>query len=356
MKEIGQLIITGVSGTTLTCEEKDFIGKENIGGVILFSHNYADPTQLAELTNSIQQLRGEYPLFIAVDNEGGRVFRFKEHFSRIPPALDLARLNSPEILFRISQIQAGEYAACGINLNLAPVCDIWSNPKNQVIGDRAYGNDEQTVGKYIPSVIQGLQTGQVMACAKHFPGHGNTVEDSHYQLPVVQRSLEELRRVEFLPFVEAVKSQVKFVMTAHLQVNAIDDKWPSSLSPETYRILRDGLKFTELILTDDMEMQALTDNWSIKEAAVQAINAGADIIEYRSMDKARQALQGLKEAQKKRILSDATIKEHWERVKNCKRDNLSGVRPVQFREMKSRIKQEKSQIFLEDIYAKLASI
>ena len=180
MSDLGQLIITGISGTELTEEEKKFIENENIGGIILFSKNYETPDQLARLVNSIQVLRQEYPLFISVDNEGGRVLRFQDHFSQIPAAFNLAKLNSPKIIFQMAKIQADEYLACGVNLNFAPVCDIWNNPNNEVIGDRAYGVNAEDVSKYVSAAIRGFQKHGIMACAKHFPGHGNTLEDSHF--------------------------------------------------------------------------------------------------------------------------------------------------------------------------------
>ncbi len=355
MSDLGQLIITGISGVILTEEEKEFIEKENIGGVILFANNYESPKQLAELVNSIQVLRKEYPLFIAVDNEGGRVFRFKQHFSQIPAAFELARLDSPKILFHITKIQAEEYFACGVNLNLAPVCDIWNNPDNKVIGDRAYGVDAENVSKCISSVIRGLQTNGVMACAKHFPGHGGTTKDSHLDLPFVKKSLEELRCEEFLPFIKAVKSRVEFAMMAHLQVDAIDTEWPTSLSPKAYGILREELKFTKLILTDDMEMKAITDRWSIEEAAVQAIGAGADIVEYRSMGCARKALEGLKEAKKTKKLKNEVIKDRFDRIMDCKKNNLSEFQPVYIPEIAKKIGRREAQVLLDEVRTKMAS-
>ena len=149
MNEIGQLVMTGISSKTLLEEERKFLEQENIGGVILFSHNFESPAQLAELVNAIQSCRNEYPLYIAVDNEGGRVFRFKNHFSQLPSAMDISILDSPKTCFHISKIAAEELAACGVNLNLAPVCDVWNNPKNKVIGDRAYGSDAETVSKFV---------------------------------------------------------------------------------------------------------------------------------------------------------------------------------------------------------------
>ena len=353
---LGQLIITGIKGPRLSKDERNFIQKENIGGVLLFSHNFEDLPQLAHLINSLQMLQKEYPLFIAVDNEGGRVFRFRKFFSQIPSALQLARLNSPEIIYKIAQIQAQEYSACGINLNLAPVCDIWSNPENKVIGDRAYGKEVMAVCRLIPSVIQGLQAHGVMACAKHFPGHGETLEDSHFDLPVVKKSLQELESKEFLPFRKAIESQVEFIMTAHLEVPALDSQWPTSLSPKVHQILRKDLKFTKLILTDDLEMKAISDRYSVGKAALQAITAGADMIEYRSMEYAEKALNALKGLKDKKKIEALSLEEHFLKIKNCKKAYLSNLRPVCVPELDQEVNSKESQSFFQEIHAQLDSL
>src|SRR5690606_39015320 len=145
----------------------------------------------------------EYPLFIAVDQEGGRVMRFKRHFTQFPAMMELAKLDSPKLIFEAHEVKAKELAACGINLSFDPVCDILTNPDNKVIGDRAYGSDVETVEKFISAAIRGLQTNGVLACAKHFPGHGGTTKDSHYDLPLVKTTVEEMRARELQPFIKA---------------------------------------------------------------------------------------------------------------------------------------------------------
>lgn len=169
MDNYGQLIISGIKGTTLLPEESEFIKEEKLGGIILFTHNFQDPAQLAELVNSIQKLRDDYPLFISVDQEGGRVLRFKTHFTQFPSMLDLTKMDSPKLIFEVHQVLARELAACGINLSYSPCCDILTNPENKVIGDRAFGSDPDTVEKYISAAIRGLQTSGLLSCAKHFP-------------------------------------------------------------------------------------------------------------------------------------------------------------------------------------------
>jgi beta-N-acetylhexosaminidase len=324
----GQLIISGIKGTSLLPEEIEFIKNEKLGGIVLFAHNFEDPAQLAELVNSIQKLRDEYPLFISVDQEGGRVVRFKKHFTQFPSMLDLAKTDSPKLVFEVHQILAKELAACGINLSYSPCCDILTNPDNTAIGDRAYGRDAETVEKYISAAIRGLQTNGVLACAKHFPGHGDTTQDSHFELPLVKTGLQVLKDREMIPFIKASKSRVEFMMMGHLMVDAIDNKLPTSLSPKAYEFLRNETKFTKIVITDDMEMKAIADRFTIEEAAVMAINAGTDMLLYRFMEDAEKALKAIREATKKRVIKKEALLEKLGRVERCKKEYFSNYQPI----------------------------
>lgn len=328
MDNYGQLIICGIKGTALLPEEIDFIRDEKLGGIVLFDHNFEDPAQLAELVNNIQKLRDEYPLFISVDHEGGRVTRFKKHFTQFPAMLDLARLDSPKLIFEVHQIMAKELAACGINLSYSPVCDILTNQDNKAVGDRAYGHDAETVEKYISAAIRGLQTSGLLSCAKHFPGHGSTTQDSHQELPLVKTSLSELKNREMIPFIKASKSRVEFMMMAHLLVDVLDEKLPTSLSPKAYDFLRQETKFTKIVITDDMEMKAISDKYDIAEASVMALNAGADMLLYRHMDQAMKSLAAIREAAKKRSIKKELLIEKLNRVERCKKENLGEYQPI----------------------------
>lgn len=328
MDNFGQLIISGIKGTTLDAAEIEFIKNEKLGGVILFSHNFEDPAQLAELVNSIQKIRDEYPLFISVDHEGGRVVRFKKHFTQFPPMMEVAKHNSPKLVYEVHEIMAKELNACGINLIYSPCCDILTNPENKAIGDRAYGTDAETVEKYISAAIRGLQTSGVLACAKHFPGHGDTSKDSHFDLPLVKTSLQQLREREMIPFIKASKSRVEMMMMGHMLVDALDEKFPTSLSPKAYEFLRNETKFTKIIITDDMEMKAVADRFSIEDAAIMALNAGTDMLLYRFMDDADKALKAIREAVKKRTIKKESMIEKLGRVERCKKEYFSNYQPI----------------------------
>lgn len=345
----GQLFISGIKGTSLAPEEVDFIKNENLGGIILFSHNFEDPAQLAELVNSIQKLRDEYPLFISVDQEGGRVVRFKKHFTQFPSTLDIAKLNSPKLVYEVHEILAKELHACGINLTFSPCCDILTNPDNTVIGDRAYGTDAVTVEKYISAAIRGLQTNGVLACAKHFPGHGSTSQDSHTELPLVKTDLATLKNREMVPFVKASKSRVEFMMMGHLLVDALDEKLPTSLSPKAYEFLRQETKFTKIVITDDMEMKAISDKFSTEEAAVMAFKAGADMLVYKHMDEATKAVSALREALKTRAIKKELVIEKLMRVERTKKEFLSEYQPIYIPKISEVFNSQEAKTLLQQL-------
>ncbi len=328
MDHPGATVITGIKGISLSPEEREFIQGEKVGGVVFFSHNFEDPAQLAELVNSIQTLRDEWPLFTAVDHEGGRVVRFKKGFTQFPAMYDLARLNSPKITYEAHMVMARELAACGVNLDFSPVCDVWTNPSNKVVGDRAFGNSPDEVEKHVSAAIRGLQTHGVLACAKHFPGHGDTLRDSHVDLPLIKDPLDALRARELQPFIKASKARVEFMMMAHLQVDALDEKLPTSLSPHAYAFLREETKFQKIIVTDDMQMRALTDRWSTEEAAVMASGAGADMLLYRDAEEAMKAVGALREALKTKTIKKDEFQAKLARIEACKSTHFKDYKPI----------------------------
>lgn len=349
INELGQLFMTGFSDVALSPEEGAFLETNNIGGVILFTRNYANPAQIAELVNDIQKRRDEYPLFVSVDQEGGRVKRFKDHFIQLPSMLEVGNCDSPKLTFELHHAMAKELAACGINLDFSPVCDIWTNPKNTVIGDRAFGKDPETVEKHVSAAIRGLHAGGILACGKHFPGHGNTLKDSHFDLPYVTAPMSELEKVEIRPFIKAAKSRVEFMMMAHLVVDAIDPDLPCTLSPKAYAFCREKLKYKKIIITDDMEMHAITKNFSIGEAAIRSLEAGADIVLYRSTQACAEAFKAVKEAVRTQRLKLSDIEEKIERVKACKKTYLSEYQPIYIPSIAKSLKSDEQKKLLDKI-------
>lgn len=346
---LGQLVITGLSGYTLTHEEQSFIKNENIGGVILFTKNYESPAQLAELNNSIQALKQNLPLLICTDHEGGRVVRFKHGFTPIPSMLELASHGSPKLIFEVASLMAHELRACGINYNLGPVCDVWNNELNKVIGDRAFGKTADDVSKYISSMIRGYSTNNLISCAKHFPGHGNTIKDSHFDLPVIDKTLAEIKQCELIPFQKAILSKVDTVMMAHLIVKSIDPELPCSLSHLAHELLRNEYKFKGVILSDDMQMQAITNHRGTGEAAFLAIKAGSDLIEYRDFNEAKLGLEGLKKGFMDGKISEKEISEKVARVQALRIKYLSDYAPTYIPDLKSKMNVEQNILKLESL-------
>jgi beta-N-acetylhexosaminidase len=289
-RDIGQLLIGSLPGTTITPELRSLAREFSLGGVTLFSRNIEAPEQVAELSRDLQGLATGLPLWVAVDQEGGRVARLKAPFTVWPPMATLGRGGDPALATRFAAALAAELRSVGITLDYAPVLDIHTNPKNPIIGDRALGETAEMVATLGAAVIKGLQDNGVAACGKHFPGHGDTAVDSHLELPLVEHPPDRIRRVEAVPFREAIRAGVAFVMTAHILVPSLDQDRPATLSRRiVYDLLRDELDFSGVILSDDLEMKAIAATYEVPDAAVKAIVAGCDGLLICSGDVERQA-------------------------------------------------------------------
>jgi beta-N-acetylhexosaminidase len=276
-RSIGQLLIGSLPGTTIPAEMRSLAREFGLGGVILFARNIEAPEQVAEFAHDVQSLAGELPLWVSIDQEGGRVARLRAPFTEWPPMATLGRSGDVELASRFAAALAAELRAVGITLDYAPVLDIHTNPNNPVIGDRALAEDAEMVGKLGVAIIRALQDNGIAACGKHFPGHGDTSVDSHFELPVVEHPPDRIRRVECVPFREAIKAGVAFIMTAHVLVPSFDEEKPATLSRRiVYDLLREELAYEGVILSDDLEMRALAASYSVSDAAVQAIAAGCD--------------------------------------------------------------------------------
>ena len=284
-KLLGQCFYIGFAGIEMPKEAADFIKKNHIGGVTLFANNYESPAQTVDLVDSIQSLRSEnIPLTIAVDHEGGKVQRFKKNFTRFPEARLIGNLNSPKITYQVAEIMAKELKAVGVNLTYSPVADINTNSKNPVIGSRAYGETEEQVTKMVSAMVRGFISNNLQCVVKHFPGHGDTSQDSHFHLPKVSTPLDVIRKREIKPFLKAFKSHCEVVMSAHILLQDIDPKVPGTLSEKVLqKFLREELDFKGLIISDDMEMKAIADHFGLIDAPLEALKAGVNILLYHTM-------------------------------------------------------------------------
>ncbi|HEY6288896.1 MAG TPA: beta-N-acetylhexosaminidase [Nitrospiraceae bacterium] len=278
-EKIGQLFMVGFLGTSVTPELASFIKEYKPGGVILFSRNLESVEQMVDLTNGLQACSPHSPLLISIDQEGGRVSRLPKGFTIFPPCDLLGRCNSTELAYAAAATIAKELRAVGVNMNMAPVLDVNSNPDNPVIGDRAFGTTPAVVCQLGLATAAGLQDNKVVACGKHFPGHGDTNADSHKELPVVEAARERLEAIELPPFRRAVKQGIASMMTAHVLYRALDQELPATLSPTIINdFLRQKLRYDGVVLTDDLEMHAIIDHYGVEDAAVRSVLAGCDVL------------------------------------------------------------------------------
>ncbi|HUL73209.1 MAG TPA: beta-N-acetylhexosaminidase [Vicinamibacterales bacterium] len=277
-RHAGRLAIVGFAGHSVPAELRQLAAEFDLGGVIYFARNVVEPRQVAELSREVAALAVDWPLWISVDQEGGRVARLKRPFTEWPPAMTLGRSGSETLAERFAAALAAELVAVGITLDYAPVLDVHTNPKNPVIGDRALAEEAGLAARLGSAVVRGLQQAGVAACGKHFPGHGDTSRDSHEELPIVDHDRRRLDAVELVPFRAAIAAGVATLMTAHVLVPALDDQ-PASLSAKIVTgLLKQALGFDGVVLSDDLGMKAISASSSLPDATVAAIEAGCDAV------------------------------------------------------------------------------
>lgn len=306
-EKVGQLLVAGILGTEPGEDAIQAIQDYQVGGIILFGRNVESADQLVALTNGLKALNGDYvPLFLCVDQEGGRVDRMPPEVDRTPGAGQVGEsLSQEDAGAAYGALLSAECAAFGFNLDFAPSLDIWSNPENTVIGDRAFGVEWESVSAFGFHAVQAMEeAGNVIPVVKHFPGHGDTSVDSHVDLPVVDKTLDELWQSELVPFDMAISGAywgeqkmdpAPAVMVAHILMTQIDPDLPASLSPAVVTgLLRQEMGYEGVVYTDDLTMAAISDTYGMGEAAVLAVEAGCDLLlvchEADNLTAAREAL------------------------------------------------------------------
>ena len=280
-EKLGQMLIVGLEGYEIDDGARQMIDELHVGGFILFGRNIESPEQLLKLNNSLKTANSanKIPLFISVDEEGGRISRIPKAIKNLPTNREIGKINNEEFSYEVGMLLAEKVSAFGFNMNFAPVLDINSNPKNPVIGDRAFGSKAEVVRSLGVQTMLGIKSKGVIPVVKHFPGHGDTSVDSHVGLPSVDNDLERLKSFELIPFKAAIENGAECVMVAHILLPKIDAENPATLSKTIITdILRNQLKFDGVVITDDMTMGAITKNYDLATAAVQSVNAGSDII------------------------------------------------------------------------------
>ena len=327
---IGQKLVTGLPGTVVTDEFIQLVKEHKVGNVILFARNIESPQQLRKLCADLQELilkETGIPAFITIDQEGGIVSRLGAPATVVPGAMGAAATNKPEYAYETGRITAEELLACGVNFDLAPVMDVNSNPLNPVIGARSYGDDPEKVGEFGCAMMKGLVDGGVLACLKHFPGHGDTAVDSHVGLPCIDKSLAELETCELVPFRKAIEAGAPAVMTTHILFPQIEtNNVPATMSNTILQgVLREKLGFKGLLLSDCMMMDAIAEHYGTVKGTCAAALAGVDMIFIcHSNPLTAEACVELD-----KVMPEDLLKESFERIVEAKKHIPTDIPPFE---------------------------
>ncbi|MRN55135.1 beta-N-acetylhexosaminidase [Paenibacillus monticola] len=317
-EKIGQMLLVGIDGTVLDANAKKMITQDNVGGIILYAANIKDLKGMVSLVNSLKKSNSTnpVPLFMSVDQEGGKVSRMPAEFAKIPSNGIVGDSNNAATAKTMGTLLAREILAAGFNMNFAPVLDINSNPDNPVIGDRSFGSSASKVIKLGIAEMQGIESEGIVPVIKHFPGHGDTSVDSHLELPVVNKTAAQLAKLEWLPFQAAIKANADAVMVAHILFPKLDPNKPASLSDIIIgKQLRGDMGFKGVVITDDLTMGAITKHFNLGNAAIDTVKAGSDILliahEY---ENEQIVLKALLQSVKKGEITEARIDESVHRI------------------------------------------
>jgi beta-N-acetylhexosaminidase len=318
-EKIGQMMMVGFHGLEAPEYILEWLEQGRIGGVYFFGRNIGSPEQVGRLTEACHNAAPR-PIFIGIDQEGGSIAQLREGFTESPGAMALSAIDSEELTKQVAKMLAIEMRALGINWTFAPVADITHDIGNPTVGTRSFGINKERVSQLVAAGVRGFQDGMVAACAKHYPGLGNSPVDTHKALAVVNSTADILRENDLAPFRAAIKSGVATIMTTHTKYPAFDTEYPATLSPIiVQKMLREELNYDGIVCTDCMEMKAITNHYAPGEAAVLAVQAGVDLILV-SHTRAHQeaSLAGLVEAAKSGRLSEERIDAALARIQAAK--------------------------------------
>lgn len=281
-EKIGQMIIVGMDSNHITDRLVNLITNYKIGGVILYRKNFSSYQDLLKLIKDIKNLNSsnKLPLFIAVDQEGGRVNRMPKEFKNLPPAYVISNVNNLKLLKEAADITGKMLFDIGFNMNFAPVLDIKRFENSHAIGDRCFGENKEDVCKYGIETMKEFKKNNIIPVVKHFPGHGATNKDSHYTLP----SIDDIKLIEsedIIPFKEAIKQDADAIMIGHIKIKNLTNGLPASLSRKCIKYIRKNYKYNKLLITDDLKMKAIRFKYGAKQSVVKAFEAGNDIIVFK---------------------------------------------------------------------------
>lgn len=317
-QKLGQMFMVSPDWTSYN-DAMNSIRDYHFGNIIYMTPSVSNKTKIASLSNSLQKQMMDYngiAGFISIDQEGGRVNRLSDGGTRFVSSMSIAATNNSENAYSVGKAVGYELKNYGINSDLTPVLDVNKNPDNPSIGIRSYGDNPEKVAKFATQMFLGLKSQNVLSCAKHFPGYGDTNLDSHETLPIVNTSKDDLEKSELLPYVSAINNGIDAIMTGHIIYTALDKNYPATLSKVILQdLLRKELGFEGLIISDSIEMNAIKNYYgSFDKTSVMAVNAGVDILLYTGMGNAKSAYTGLQKAVNNKQISIARINESVLRI------------------------------------------
>lgn len=290
-EKVGQLFMVGLEEKTNE-DIANLIQENKVGGVVLYRKNYHTYEEMLAYVNNIKELnsKNSIPIFISIDQEGGRVNRMPQEILNLKSATKLANTKNVEIVKESGKIIGEMLNKTGISIDYAPVLDIRKFKEKHAIGDRCYGENKEDVSKYGIEVMKEMQNQGVIPVIKHFPGHGLTKKDSHFRIPKITQKIETLEKEDMIPFEKAIKENAEAIMVGHLIIKDVDKKYPASLSKKVIqKYLIEKYNYKGLIITDDLKMMAIQLHYNMKKAVIKAIEAGNDIImiglPYRKVNK-----------------------------------------------------------------------
>lgn len=333
-EKIGQMVIIGMDSNYITERIKTMITKYKIGGVILYRKNFNTYQEMLQLIRNLKELNKEnkIPLFIAIDQEGGRVNRMPKEIENLPSANQIAIAGGEELTRESAQITGELLRKSGYNLNFAPVLDIKRFGNQHGIGDRSFSEDKRAVSKYGIAVMEEMQKRGVISVIKHFPGHGATQQDSHHMLPIINKKIEQLEKEDMYPFEQAIKNGADAILVGHLLIRNITGIYPASLSRKFItRYLRKKYRYNGIIMTDDLKMKAIKLLYGTDTAVVKAFEAGNDIIVFRfNQEEEKRALEKIEKLVKKGKIKESRINKSVKRIIKLKQKyDLSDTKEVE---------------------------
>ncbi|MBR3249095.1 MAG: beta-N-acetylhexosaminidase [Clostridia bacterium] len=321
-EKLGQMMMVGFEGKHVNDRVKDLILKYKVGGVILYKKNYDSYEEMLKLIKDLKELNkvNKVPLFIAIDQEGGRVNRMPNELLNLPSAHLLAKSGGEKLVKKAYSIIGDILYDSGINMNFAPVFDIKRFSDNHAIGDRAFGENKKDVTKYGIDAMQELQRKNVISVIKHFPGHGITKKDSHFFLPIVEKDIEQIENVDMMPFKIAIRNGADAVMVSHIVIKSVSRTLPASLSRKFIgKYLRQKLKFKGLVITDDLKMRAIRFIYGYKLAVRQAFTSGSDIVLFRFTPKdEKNAIEQVYNMARSGVIKEYRVNRSTKRILNLK--------------------------------------